>query len=264
MAITSPVGSARSCLKLSPGQFAADADRRELPERDLQPVGPHSPLYSYQWRTNGSSPNANTVPVNGPSFSADCTSAASPCSQRLRGRIRGHGRRSPLAEIDRLRRHQEAHPVRRHDHVARPTARTISAIRAAEVPASRRIMTSPTAISIDGTAPVDPASDGEAPGPASHSTGGANPGGLPPPEEPTCRPSPSAATPRSGSRAAHTCRQHRDPSPPAQASPPQFDPLAHQATAAGPERSYPPHLTGKTPTYPPRCPRNHGSEEGSG
>src|SRR6056297_1512131 len=121
-----------------------------VPEQDLQPVGPLGAEHEHS------------------------------AGERIFLQRRLHQSGQPVMafpEVHGLRRHQDAHPVRRHDHVRHPTARTISAIRAAEVPASRRIVTSPTAISIKGAPAVDVAS-GEASGcPSSHSTSGANPGG---------------------------------------------------------------------------------------
>ena len=77
---------------------------------------------------------------------------------------------------DRLGRHQDAHLVRGHHHAGDPTARTISAIRAVGVPASRRIMTVPTAISIKGAPPVP--ADERAEGSSSHSISDVNPDGA--------------------------------------------------------------------------------------
>ncbi|MEQ9178586.1 MAG: hypothetical protein RIF44_07680, partial [Nitratireductor sp.] len=56
-----------------------------------------------------------------------------------------------LAEVHRLRRHEDAHPVRREDHSADASAAAIAPIRFAGVPDDRRTVTSPTAISIQSS-----------------------------------------------------------------------------------------------------------------
>ncbi len=77
-----------------------------------------------------------------------------------------------LPEVDRLRRHQNAHPVRWKDHVPPPSARTISAIRPAGVAPSSRTATDPAMISIAEGAGSASSADGRLS--ASNSTSGAN------------------------------------------------------------------------------------------
>lgn len=52
-----------------------------------------------------------------------------------------------FAEVHRLRRHHDPYPVRWKDHAEAENARATAAIRAADAPSSRRIVTAPTMIS---------------------------------------------------------------------------------------------------------------------
>lgn len=52
-----------------------------------------------------------------------------------------------LAEVDRFGRHHDPDAVRREDHVAAAKARAMAAIRVADAPSSRRMVTGPRTIS---------------------------------------------------------------------------------------------------------------------
>lgn len=68
------------------------------------------------------------------------------------GELGAKGRRIPWQklidlEVHGFGRHNDPHAVRREDHVATARARAMAAIRAADVPSLRRMVTGPTTIS---------------------------------------------------------------------------------------------------------------------
>ena len=60
----------------------------------------------------------------------------------------------PLAEVDRLRRDHNPHPIRGEHHGLAARARTTDAIRSADAPVSKRIATAPAMISGLSAAPT--------------------------------------------------------------------------------------------------------------